>query len=77
MFTVEEALCSVIWYSAVDGYAERDNRDAFTRDVYREATATTRDGGSRRIFIRPMHAHLLNRNNIFLIESIGHMSARV
>lgn len=39
MFTVEEALCSVIWYSAVDGYAERDNHDAFTRVVYREAAA--------------------------------------
>jgi len=38
---MEEALCSVIWYSAVDGYAERDNRDAFTRVVYREAAATT------------------------------------
>lgn len=41
MFTVEEALCSVIWCSAVDGYAERDNRDAFTRVVYREAAAAS------------------------------------
>lgn len=38
---MEEALCSVIWCSAVDGYAERDNRDAFTRVVYREAAAAS------------------------------------
>jgi hypothetical protein len=52
VFTVEEALCSVIWYSAVDGYAERDNRDAFTRIVYREAAATAMAvGGGRGEFL--------------------------
>lgn len=76
---MEEALYSVIWYSAVDGYAERDNRDAFTRCLSRGGGGGGVGIGNRNgeFFTRPMHAHLLNRNNAFLMENSEYRGVRM